>query len=340
MIKIVNLWRFAAFVLVVVAVALAAASGIFRLVWGSAELRRSGQFVLERGSAAGQVWQGLAEQGFTSRALPWRYYAWRAKAGGSLQAGTYQLSAGERVPQVLRRFTTGDTTPGELTVTYPEGFTLKQIAARTAARGIATEEEFMEAAWPDNYSSELSFLSRIPPGRDLEGYLFPDTYRFFEDDGPEEVIRRMLSNFNKKFSAELFREARSRGRTFDQIVIMAGIIEREVVSDEDMAMISGILWRRFDEGAGLDADATVRYALNKWDGPLTREDLRTDSPYNTRKYRGLPPGPISNPGLRAITAAVRPEESDYYYYLSTPEGKTIFSKTTAEHNANKAEYLR
>ena len=123
-------------------------------------------------------------------------------------------------------------------------------------------------------------------------------------------------------------------------MIMASIIEREVQSDKDMGVVSGVLWKRFDEGMGLDVDATVRYALEKWDEPLTVQDLAIESPYNTRKWRGLPPGPISNPGLRAIQAAVQPEKSPYYYYLSAPTGETIFSKNLSEHNTNKYKYLR
>src|SRR5688500_19904286 len=103
-----------------------------------------------------------------------------------------------------------------------------------------------------------------------------------------------------------------------------------------MSLIAGVGWKRVSEGIGLESDATVRFALNKWDDPLTVQDLQTNSPYNTRKFRGLPPGPISNPGLRALVAAVRPEASDNYYYLSTPEGETVFAKTNDEHNMNKA----
>lgn len=121
---------------------------------------------------------------------------------------------------------------------------------------------------------------------------------------------------------------------------MASIIEREVISNEDMALVSGVLWQRFDDDVGLAADATVRYALDKWDAPLTAADLQSDSPYNTRRFKGLPPGPISNPGLRALIASVRPEASDFYYYLSSPSGETIFSRTLDEHNTNKAKHLR
>jgi len=340
MITVVRPGRFVIFLVAVLALSALLIYGSFRLVWGTAALQRSGEIVVAAASPASSVWRQLVEQGFTSRSVPWRYYAWRLNAAHDIKAGTYQLTQGEPVPTVVKRFVTGDTAPDELTITYPEGFTLRQMAARTAARGIGTPDDFIQAAIPSLYANELTFLSEIPPSRDLEGYLFPDTYRVFADDTPSDVIRRLLATFNEKFSADLFREAKSQGRTFDQIVIMASIIEREVQSDEDLALVSGILWKRFDDGVGLDADATIRYALDKWDQPLTQQDLEVDSPYNTRRYQGLPPGPISNPGLRAIIAAVRPAQSDYYYYLSAPNGETIFSRTLDEHNANKAKHLR
>lgn len=340
MITISSPRRFVTFCLVVLVLAVLIIFSIFKLVWGTSTLQRSGELVIAEGSAAGLVWNQLADQQFTSRTMPWRYHAWRAEAASSLKAGTYELTQGERVPDIIQRFTTGDVSPSELTITYPEGFTLQQMAARTAAKNIGTEQEFIQAAKPALYADEYTFLTELPPNRNLEGYLFPDTYRVFPDDKPADVIQRMLTTFNKKFSAKLYREAKSQGRTFDETVIMASIIEREVQSNEDMALVSGVLWQRFDNNAGLDADATVRYILDKWDKPLTQEDLQVDSPYNTRRYRGLPSGPISNPGLRAIIAAVRPEKSNYYYYLSTPQGETIFSKTLDEHNANKAKYLK
>lgn len=340
MITVVRPKRFVVFLVIVLALFALLIYGSFKLVWGSATLRRGGELVVAEGSSASSIWRQLVEQEFTSRSTPWRYYAWRLDAANDIKTGAYQLRQGELVPGVIKRLVTGDTAPDELTITYPEGFTLRQMAARTAARGIGTPDDFIQAATPSLYANELTFLNEIPPRRDLEGYLFPDTYHVFADDTPSDVIQRMLATFNKKFSADLFREAKSQGRTFDQIIIMASIIEREVRSDEDSALVSGVLWKRFDDGVGLDADATIRYALDKWDQPLTRQDLEVDSPYNTRRYQGLPPGPISNPGLRAIVGAVRPAQSDYYYYLSAPNGETIFSRTLDEHNTNKAKYLR
>lgn len=340
MITVLSPRRFIVFCLVLLVLATLIIFGIFRLVWGTSTVQHSGELTIAEGNPAIFIWHQLADQQFTSRTIPWRYHAWRLEAESNLKAGTYQLIQGERVSDVIKRFVSGDTTPNELTITYPEGFTLIQIATRTAAKGIGTQQTFIQAAKPSLFADKYTFLSELPPDRDLEGYLFPDTYRVFADDTPTDVIRRMLANFNEKFSAELFQEAHAMGRTFDQIIIMASIIEREVQKDKDMALVSGVLWQRFDDDAGLAADATIRYILNEWEKPLTQQDLEIDSPYNTRRYRGLPPGPISNPGLRAIIAAVRPEKSDYYYYLSTLNGDTIFSRTLEEHNINKAKYLR
>lgn len=313
---------------------------LFNYFWGKPQLLISGEFTITEGSSASQTWSRLVDSGYLTRTMPLYFYSWKQNAANNIKSGTYPLQRGEHVKEVILRFVSGDATSKELTITYPEGFTLKQMAARTAAQEIGTIETFMSSSKPSNYVNQFPILKNIPTERDLEGYLFPDTYRVFIDDEPKNVIQRMLANFNEKFSQELRNEATAGGHTIDQIIIMASIVEREVLTDKDMAMIAGILWKRLDDGVGLDADATVRYALDKWDKPLTVQDLANDSPYNTRKWRGLPPGPISNPGLRSLQAAVRPESSEYYYYLSAPSGQTIFSRNLAEHNENKAKYLR
>lgn len=310
------------------------------LLWGGTTMEKSGELTIASGQAAGQVWQDLVEEGFTSSTIPWRYYAWRQAAAQALQAGTYHIEKEETIAQVIARLKAGDVVPDELGVTFPEGFTLQQMAERTAAKGLGTVEEYIATATPQNFRDQYPFLQALPASRSLEGYLFPDTYQVFDDDSARDVIARQLATFDQKFTEELRSEAQATGRSLDEIVIMASIVEREVLTDEDMAKVSGVLWKRFDEGTGLGADATIRYILEKWDGALTVQDLATTSPYNTRRFRGLPPGPISNPGLRALLAAVRPEESEFYYYLSAPDGQTYFARTNDEHNANKAKYLQ
>lgn len=311
----------------------------WRLAWGSGQLQKSGEFVIEPGTASRAVWAGLADAGFSTRTLPWKYYSWRQEAADQIKAGAYQLLEGEQIKDVVRRFIAGDTVQDELAITFPEGFTLDQIAERTSARGIGTKEEFLAVTSnPTNFAEQFPYLANIPDGRTLEGYLFPDTYRVFADDEPRDVVLRMLAAFDQKVvQSGLISET---SRSLDDIVIMASIVEREVQTDDDMALVAGVLWKRFDENIGLAADATIRYALDKQTEGLTVADLALDSPYNTRRYAGLPPGPISNPGLRALMASIAPEESAYYYYLSAPSGETIFARTNDEHNVNKAKYLK
>ena len=313
--------------------------GSYLLLWGKPVINQAGELVIPEGSSAQSVWRNLSEQGYINRTLPLQYYSWRLSANNNIKSGTYTLVPGEHVRALIARLVAGDTNQSVLTVTFPEGFTLNQFAERVAAQGIGTADDFIAQAQPAKFVDQFTWLDQIPPARDLEGYLFPDTYQFYLDDTPADIIRRLLANFDGKVNDEIRAAAAQQNRSLDDIIIMASLIEREVISNEDMATVSGVLWKRWQDGVGLDVDATVRYALQKWDAPLTYQDLQTDSPYNTRRWRGLPPGPISNPGLRAIQAAVHPQDSEYYYYLSAPSGKTIFSRNLEEHNINKAKYL-
>ncbi|MEO6077503.1 MAG: endolytic transglycosylase MltG, partial [Candidatus Andersenbacteria bacterium] len=227
----------------------------------------------------------------------------------------------------------------EVSITFPEGFTMQQIGQRLEQRGIGTAKEFEQEAVVKNYADKFDFLSGLSANRSLEGYLFPDTYRIAKDDTAHDVIMKMLGNFNNKVSQEMRDSAKAQHRTLDQEVIIASIIEKEVFHAEDLPTVAGIFWKRLDEQLGLYADSTIRYALQKGD-ELTVTDLATDSPYNTRKYKDLPPTAIGNPGLVAIQAALNPQSSPYYYYLTTSDQTTVFAKTNDEHNVNKAKYLR
>jgi UPF0755 protein len=292
------------------------------------------------GQGVGDIARQLEQRKIIRHRWSFLFWSWVTRASAHLQAGTYLFSPAESPRQILEKIRKGQAEANEIRITFPEGFTLQQMAERLAAVGLFSAEEFKEQAGVDRWRERFIFLTGVPPGRSLEGFLFPDTYRFFRDAKPEEVIRKMLSTFEKRVGVDLVAEAKRRGRKWYEVVIMASIIEREVRSSDDMAMIADILWRRLDKEIPLQADATVRYITGDWENPLTVEQLNISSPYNTRRVRGLPPGPISNPGLRAIEAAVRPQPNDYLYYLSTPDGKTIYSRTLEEHNAAKAKYLR
>ncbi len=311
---------------------------LFRLVWGSGVIQKTGDIQIAAGDTAAEISRALVEDGYSDRTIPWKYYGRHNNAAAKIQAGTYHLEAGEKISDVVERFARGDVQTKEFSVTFPEGFTLSQVAARYADRTGKTPQSFLNEAKVGNYAERFSFLQGLSRERGLEGYLFPDTYRITQEDTPQDVIMRMLGNFDKKVTQEIRDEAKTTGRTLDEIINMASIIEKEVRNEKDMAMVSGILWKRIDDKEGLYADATLEYIVEK-NGNLTAADLALDTPYNTRKYRDLPPTPIDNPGLTAILAAIRPEKSDYYYYLTAKDGTTIFAKTNDDHNRNKVKYL-
>jgi UPF0755 protein len=183
------------------------------------------------------------------------------------------------------------------------------------------------------------FLIDKPQSATLEGYLFPDTYRFYKSATPDQVVQKLLDTFGEKVILPLQDQITESKHTIFQIITLASIIEKEVKSDADRRIAAGIFWKRLELGMPLQSDATVNYITGKQALQPTNADLSTDSLYNTYKYPGLPPGPIDNPSFSAIRAVVNPEETSYLYFLTKPDGTTVFSKTYEEHLANKKRYL-
>lgn len=256
------------------------------------------------------------------------------------QAGEFELTSAMNIPQIVGTLISGAVAPREVRITVPEGFTAKEIRARLEENNLFVGDAF--AAFK-GYQDRYLFLADAPALAGLEGFLFPDTYHFFKKSSAEEIVKKFLDNFEKKLSDNLREELKNRHRTIFEAVTMASLIEKEIARDPDRAIVSGILWKRLAAGMPLQVDATVCYAKTQAFNnchPILKDDLNVDSPYNTYKQRGLPPGPISNPGLKALEAAVFPQESEYWYYLSKPDGQTVFSKTLEEHNAAKTIYLR
>lgn len=218
-----------------------------------------------------------------------------------------------------------------VSVTIPEGYTNDQIIERLVEKKVCTEEELRDVI--KNYDFDYDYIKALEKTENrLEGYLFPDTYEFYVDDTPENVIGKFLKNFDKKFSVELVQAAEKNDMSIKDAVIIASLIEREAKLSSEQATISGVIQNRLSskDYPKLQIDATIQYILGH-KGALTNEDLKIDSPYNTYLYDGLPPGAIANPGLDALTAAVNPEKHDYYFYVAKPDGSHIFSKTYNEH---------
>ena len=242
-------------------------------------------------------------------ATSFKLYALLAGAAHRLKPGEYLLSSSWSAPELVKKIVEGPME--DIAVTIVEGEAVRDINKKLRSLGILRDKSLSEK---------------------LEGYLFPDTYRFFPNSSLKEVEEKFSSNFKKKIPSIDYKT-----------LIMASLIEKEVPFYGDRFLSSGILWKRLKAGMPLQIDATICYAKMRSSTdcyPLSREDFQINSRYNTYKYYGLPPAPISNPGLNAVQAALHPQNSEYWYYLSDPKTKrTIFSKTFEEHNENRAKYL-
>jgi len=272
----------------------------------------------------------------------------------NIKAGLYYFERPLGLIEIANRLATGKNDLGLNAIIIREGQNLRDIGFIFENKGIFQAEEIWEiAGFPavdyeiakdlsplKDFSSHFSALSDKPSYVGLEGYLFPDTYFFPPSVSPEQVIRAMLENFENKLTLELRQTINNLGKSIFEVITIASIIEREASDPEDRKIISGILWKRAEAGMALQADATLNYLTGKKSSELTAEDLAIDSPYNTYKYSGLPLGPIANPGLDSIRAAIYPENSPYWYYLHDRDGQPHYAKTFEEHKENKLKFLR
>lgn len=288
-------------------------------------------FQVQRGDSIEQIGENLEESGLTWDDFAFYLYVRLNDLDEGIVAGRFLLNKTMTVPQIAAIIS--DPSQAEFVITIQEGLTIADIEDRLIELSLVEDGEFLDAV--SNFSG-WEYYPFLDPGTSLEGYLFPDTY-FLDpvEFEPHDFIYLALDNFERKF--EEFLENLGT-RSIHEIVTMASLIENEVVSAEDRALVSGILWKRFDNGWILGVDAALLYVTE--DRVITAEDLEIDSPYNIRKYAGLPPGPIGNPGLSSLRAAIYPQESKYWFYLTASEtGEVIYAVTNEAHNVNRAQYL-
>ena len=296
-------------------------------------------FVVEKGRGVKQIGQQLEQEKLIRSAFWFKAYIWLKKRSNSLQAGEYVLSRDYNIPQITDILGGGRVIRNEAQLTFPEGFTVKQIKSRLLENGFGAAEG-LEREKIGEYQVQYKFLSWLPSETNLEGFLFPDTYIFERRGKKEEIVKKFLDNFDKKLIPSLRAEIEKQQKGIYEIIILASIIQQEAVNNEEMPIISGVFSNRLAKGMALQSDATVNYATGKSLRQPTWDDTKEASPYNTYLHIGLPPGPICNPGLAAIEAAIYPAATDYYYFLHPLDGATVFSKTVEEHNRNKAKYLK
>lgn len=287
------------------------------------------EFIIAKGTSAGTIGTNLQKAGLIKSAVAFKIYTQFTGIAGSMVPGDFRLSPNLNLFQTVDLLTKG---PTQLWITIPEGLRREEIAFRFAKglnRGGSFITDFLNAS------------------KDSEGMLFPDTYLFPKDASASSIVNKMT----KTFSAKTNSLGVTNGLTYEERIILASILERETKTDAERPVVAGILINRLNLGMALQVDATVQYAAATarcknqsadcdWWVPLTKEDLAINSPYNTYKFPGLPPGPISNPGLSSLTAAFNPVKTDYLYYIHGADGQIHYGKNLNEQNANIQKYLR
>jgi UPF0755 protein len=277
------------------------------------------------------------------------YYLWKTKKDAQLQAGIYEISPDMKISQIVDKFTGGKVKIEVLKLTIPEGFTNKKIINLLREKKPSIADEFeaivqckclgsVDCAC-DKFSKKYDFLTQIPNGVDMEGYLFPDTYFIDKEETGVTLASKFLNNFNKKVDANLRAKINTSEKTLHETITLASIVEREVPTEEDAKMVAGVFQNRLDTGMALESCATLAYFQGVDKRQFSYEDTRIESPYNTYITPGLPPGPISNPGLTSVKATVEPTDSDFFFFLSDfATGETVYSKTLEEHVINKNKH--
>lgn len=304
--------------------------GRFMLTWSQpnseSEVRVS--FTIPKGASLKTISKTLDESELIKDPFAFQWYVRWNKLTRKLQAGEYVIQRNLTFAELVEVLQEGKSS--EVRITIPEGYTIKQIDDLLAKRGLSTPGEFEECASRCEFSFERE---------SLEGFLFPSTYYVLTDGfSVQQFISRLYNTFNQQI-APFSDQIKASGRSLEELVIVASMIEREAFNDEEMADISDVIWKRLDEKIHLGIDATTRYEKNDWKNPLYTADFQVDSPYNTRRTMGLPPTAISNPGIKAFEAALKPKANDYYYYLHDSKGQIHYGKNLEEHNANKQRYI-
>ncbi len=281
---------------------------------------------IARGEGLSAVLKDLESQGLVRHAWTLEFFARTLGDDRKVRRGTYEFAVGTPAVQILRAMVQGDVLA--VRVTIPEGFTTWQIAGAFRAAGI--DSTAMLAATRD---STLLHVWRVPTGT-LEGYLFPDTYKVPFGSEAGDVVAQMLERFNSEWTPEFSRRASEIGMTRHQVLALASVVEAEARVPEERPVVSAVYHNRLRTGMRLEADPTVAYAMGGFRGRLLYKDLEIDSPYNTYKHAGLPPGPICSPGASSIRAALYPDETvTALYFVARGDGTHVFSTTLADHHA-------
>jgi len=294
---------------------------------------KSATVVIPENASAREIGEILSEAGLIDYPFFFQLYAKVTKSEQKFKPGTYELDSKMDYTRISANLKLEKRETLTVWVTIREGLTQEETLRLLADEGVCSYEKLAECA--KNYDFSYSYIKELPKTDNrLEGYLYPDTYEFYKNENePELALKKMISNFNRKFTDEFRSQAAALDYSIQEIMIIASMIEREAKMDVERPVISSVIHNRLESRnfPRLQIDATVQYALPQHKEFLTEEDLKVDSPYNTYIIEGLPPGPIASPGIRSIEAALYPDETNYYYYVAKADGYHIFSRNADQH---------
>lgn len=322
------------FVILVVVVLLGSAYWFFGGT-RSTEVPAEITITVPEGAYASQVAAILEENGLVLNATSFILYVKSEEAALNIKPGVYTFGPGKvTYKQILHDLMMGAEGVGTVSVTFPEGFSIREIAELLEKNGIGTAEEFLAAAGAYD-ASEFWFVPQGDSYTKLEGYLFPDTYYMKQSWTPDQVIHMLLNQFASVWTQERQDKADQLGLSVNQVLTVASLIEKEAMLDSERSTIASVIYNRISADMPLQIDASVIYALGEKRTKVSYDDLKVDSPYNTYKYKGLPPGPIAAPGIESIDAALNPQTTNYFYYQTTEagDGSHYFCETYDEHMA-------
>ena len=294
---------------------------------------------ISSGESVPTIAEHLEQSGLIRSKWYFLFYIWEKNLRGRTQAGDYLLSGQLTIPEIAEKLTNGGSESLSVTVTFPEGWDSRQMAERLTANHLPGDDFLRLVRQPlPAWREQFTFLADTPTDASLEGFLFPDTYSFFKNATAEDIVVKMLENFDNRFMLGTWGPGK-HDHTLYETITLASIVENEVKTAIDRKLVADLFWRRIAGGIALGSDATIGYIDGKDTVQHSLGETRVDSPYNTYIHKGLPPGPIGNPGLETLLATIHPTVNLYLYFLNDPvTGETVYAKTFEEHVANKQKH--
>lgn len=310
------------------------AIGTILLLWPQNDIDIKIKVNIPKGSTLAQITELLAEKNIVTNKNIFITATSLMGYSDKIPAGIFALKNASNNYSIVKQLVRGN--PEMIKVTLLEGWTMSQVTQAISESMNLSSEILSSLCYDEQFINELGLEAKS-----LEGYLYPDTYLFLESENdPKEILKQIVSEFHEVFNDNLNERAKQIGLTVNEVITMASIIEGEAIFDNERAIIAAVYHNRLKKRMRLQADPTIQYIIK--DGPrrLRLSDLRIESPYNTYLYRGLPPGPISNPGKASILAVLYPDENNYIYFVARGDGYHTFTTTIEEHNQAKREFQK